>query len=81
MIQLWSVASIQKCLSVDKVICSLTWSTYDVLTQVFIFQGFLGLYKGMAAPVVGVAPIFAICFWGFNMGKKLQLKNPNDDPT
>lgn len=71
---------LQKCLSVDKVICSLTWSTYAVLT-LFVFQGFLGLYKGMAAPVVGVAPIFAICFWGFNMGKKLQLKNPNDDPT
>lgn len=35
----------------------------------------------MAAPVVGVAPIFAICFWGFNMGKKLQLKNPHDEPT
>ena len=71
---------LQKCLSVDKVICSLTWTTYAVLT-LFVFQGFLGLYKGMAAPVVGVAPIFAICFWGFNMGKKLQLKNPNDDPT
>lgn len=47
----------------------------------FSFQGILGLYKGMAAPVVGVAPIFAICFWGFNMGKKLQLKNPTDEPT
>ena len=53
----------------------------DLEGLVSVFQGILGLYKGMAAPVVGVAPIFAICFWGFNMGKKLQLKNPHDDPT
>lgn len=45
------------------------------------FQGFLGLYKGMGAPIVGVTPIFAICFWGFNMGKKLQMKDPTADPT
>ncbi|KAK2555995.1 Mitochondrial carnitine/acylcarnitine carrier protein [Acropora cervicornis] len=55
--------------------------TLDCALKTVRKEGFLGLYKGMAAPVVGVAPIFAICFWGFNMGKKLQLKNPNDDPT
>jgi solute carrier family 25 carnitine/acylcarnitine transporter 20/29 len=35
----------------------------------------------MGAPIFGVTPIFAICFWGFNMGKKLQMKDSNADPT
>ncbi|XP_058968412.2 mitochondrial carnitine/acylcarnitine carrier protein-like [Pocillopora verrucosa] len=55
--------------------------TLDCALKTVRKEGILGLYKGMAAPVVGVAPIFAICFWGFNMGKKLQLKNPTDEPT
>ena len=46
-----------------------------------VFQGFFGLYKGMAAPIVGVTPIFAICFWGFNFGKKLQMKDPHGKPS
>ncbi len=25
----------------------------------------------MGAPLIGVAPIFAVCFWGFDMGKRL----------
>ena len=45
------------------------------------FQGFFGLYKGMAAPLTGVSPMFAICFLGFGVGKKLQQKHPHDDLT
>ena len=33
---------------------------------------FRGLYKGMSAPLAGVTPIFAVCFWGYDMGQKLQ---------
>lgn len=55
--------------------------TLDCALKTVRKEGILGLYKGLAAPVVGVAPIFAICFWGFNTGKKLQLKNPHDEPT
>jgi solute carrier family 25 carnitine/acylcarnitine transporter 20/29 len=46
-----------------------------------MFQGFFGLYKGMAAPLTGVSPMFAICFLGFGVGKKLQQKHPHDDLT
>jgi hypothetical protein len=45
---------------------------------VLLFQGFRGLYKGMGAPMAGIAPIFAICFFGYNMGKKLQQKDENE---
>mgnify|MGYP001803424725 FL=1 len=32
----------------------------------------------MAAPIVGVTPMYAVCFLGFGIGKKLQQKNEND---
>lgn len=35
-------------------------------------QGILGLYKGMGAPLAGVAPMMAISFFGFGLGKQLQ---------
>lgn len=35
----------------------------------------------MAAPLAGVTPMFAICFWGFNMGKQLQQTDPNVELT
>lgn len=41
-------------------------------------QGMKGLYRGMAAPIVGVTPMFAVCFFGFGLGKKLQQKTPDD---
>eukprot|EP00112_Aurelia_sp_Birch-Aquarium-sp1_P015601 Seg3474.1 transcript_id=Seg3474.1/GoldUCD/mRNA.D3Y31 product="Mitochondrial carnitine/acylcarnitine carrier protein" protein_id=Seg3474.1/GoldUCD/D3Y31 len=41
-------------------------------------EGFKGLYKGMTAPIIGITPLYAVCFWGFSIGKKLQIKDPND---
>lgn len=41
-------------------------------------KGLKGLYKGMAAPIIGVTPMFAVCFFGFGLGKKLQQKSPDD---
>ena len=32
----------------------------------------------MGAPLVGVAPIFALSFMGFGIGKKVQLQSPED---
>lgn len=53
--------------------------TLDCALQTVKKEGFFGLYKGMAAPVVGVTPMFAVCFLGFGIGKKLQQKHPHDD--
>lgn len=47
----------------------------------FYFQGILGLYKGMAAPITGVTPMFAVCFFGFGVGKRLQQKHPEEELT
>ena len=50
------------------------------INKLFCFcAGFKGLYKGMAAPVGGGAPIFAISFFGYGVGKKAVLAY-HDDP-
>jgi len=39
-------------------------------------EGIRGLYRGMSAPLIGVTPIFAVCFWAYDLGKQLikQIK-------
>lgn len=55
--------------------------TFDCARKTVVREGFKGLYKGMAAPLTGVTPMFAVCFLGFGVGKKLQQKHPEDDLT
>ncbi|GJJ73468.1 solute carrier family 25 (mitochondrial carnitine/acylcarnitine transporter), member 20/29 [Entomortierella parvispora] len=50
--------------------------TLDVFKKTIKADGFRGLYRGMAAPIVGVTPIFAVSFWAYDLGKKLVLSVP-----
>lgn len=52
--------------------------TIDCFFKTLRNEGVRGLYKGMLAPLLGVSPIFAICFFGYGTGKKLQKKSPDD---
>ncbi|XP_062924289.1 protein kinase, cAMP-dependent, regulatory, type II, alpha A isoform X1 [Mobula hypostoma] len=52
--------------------------TFDCFRKTLVGEGVKGLYKGMAAPIIGVTPMFAVCFFGFGLGKKLQQKHPED---
>ncbi|KAK5615199.1 hypothetical protein CRENBAI_004481 [Crenichthys baileyi] len=52
--------------------------TIDCLKKTLAKEGVKGLYKGMAAPIIGVTPMFAVCFFGFGLGKKLQQRTPDD---
>lgn len=52
--------------------------TFDCAKKTVMKEGVLGLYKGMAAPLTGVTPMFAVCFFGFGIGKKLQQKHPDE---
>eukprot|EP00124_Ichthyophonus_hoferi_P004315 Ihof_evm1s460 gene=Ihof_evmTU1s460 len=45
--------------------------TYDCIQQTVHKDGFKGLYRGMLAPVMGVAPMYALCFFGYGVGKKI----------
>ncbi|XP_065197821.1 mitochondrial carnitine/acylcarnitine carrier protein-like [Sycon ciliatum] len=51
----------------------------DCLNQTVKKEGVRGLYKGMLAPIIGVTPMFAVCFLGFGVGKRMQQKNPGDE--
>jgi solute carrier family 25 (mitochondrial carnitine/acylcarnitine transporter), member 20/29 len=53
--------------------------TWDCFKKTINREGFRGLYKGMSAPLTGVAPIFAISFLGFGIGKKL-VKTNDEEP-
>ncbi|XP_073888277.1 mitochondrial carnitine/acylcarnitine carrier protein isoform X3 [Macaca fascicularis] len=52
--------------------------TFDCFRKTLFREGIRGLYRGMAAPIIGVTPMFAVCFFGFGLGKKLQQKHPED---
>ncbi|KAK2503503.1 LOW QUALITY PROTEIN: hypothetical protein MC885_018233, partial [Smutsia gigantea] len=52
--------------------------TFDCFRKTLMREGITGLYRGMAAPIIGVTPMFAVCFFGFGLGKKLQQKCPED---
>ncbi|XP_074500907.1 mitochondrial carnitine/acylcarnitine carrier protein-like [Sebastes fasciatus] len=55
--------------------------TYDCIRKTVSKEGVLGLYKGMGAPMVGMAPMMAISFFGFGLGKQLQQTDPNKPLT
>ncbi|KAF5276664.1 hypothetical protein FQA39_LY06468 [Lamprigera yunnana] len=45
--------------------------TWDCIKKTVALEGPKGLYKGMGAPLAGVAPIFAISFMGYGVGKQI----------
>ncbi|XP_067384673.1 mitochondrial carnitine/acylcarnitine carrier protein isoform X2 [Channa argus] len=54
---------------------------YDCFRKTVSKEGILGLYKGMGAPLAGVAPMMAINFFGFGLGKQLQQTDPGKPLT
>merc|ERR1719471_2026623 len=52
--------------------------TVDCVSKTVKLEGIRGLYKGMGAPLVGVAPIFALSFMGFGIGKKIQQSHADE---
>jgi solute carrier family 25 (mitochondrial carnitine/acylcarnitine transporter), member 20/29 len=42
-----------------------------IFTQTIRTNGVLGLYKGVSAPLVAVTPLYALCFWSYDMGQRL----------
>ncbi|MCJ1322176.1 carnitine transporter [Xylographa vitiligo] len=44
----------------------------DVVRKTVAREGLVrGLYAGVSAPLVGVTPMFAVSFWGYDVGKSL----------
>lgn len=53
--------------------------TFDCGKKILQKEKIWGLYKGMASPIAGVAPIYALCFFAFGVGKKLQQKSDDQE--
>lgn len=47
----------------------------------FILNSMKGFYKGVIPPLLGVTPIFAVSFWGYDMGKKIVSWNQQTTNT
>jgi solute carrier family 25 (mitochondrial carnitine/acylcarnitine transporter), member 20/29 len=43
-------------------------------------HGPLGFYKGVTSPLLGVTPMFAVSFWGYDLGKRLVISNRGKSP-
>ncbi|GMM33815.1 carnitine:acyl carnitine antiporter [Saccharomycopsis crataegensis] len=57
-------------------------STINAFTSIVKTDGIRGFYRGVSPPLLGVTPMFAVSFWGYDMGKKLVSSISNiDDPA
>ncbi|KAK9324235.1 mitochondrial carrier domain-containing protein [Lipomyces orientalis] len=43
----------------------------DALRKTVARDGILGVYRGVSPPLLGVTPMFAISFWGYDLGKRI----------
>jgi solute carrier family 25 (mitochondrial carnitine/acylcarnitine transporter), member 20/29 len=46
-------------------------SVFAMLRTIFRTEGMRGLYRGVSAPLVATSPMYAISFWGYDMGKRI----------
>ncbi|ODV85028.1 hypothetical protein CANARDRAFT_8158 [[Candida] arabinofermentans NRRL YB-2248] len=55
-------------------------STLGAIKGTFAAHGPLGFYKGVTSPLIGVTPMFAVSFWGYDVGRKLVCTYVGKDP-
>lgn len=48
---------------------------FDCVAKTIGKEGLGGLYKGMLVPLFGATPLFALCFFGFDLGKELLAQD------
>lgn len=53
----------------------------DCLAKIIKADGLRGLYRGMFAPILIATPGSAVAFCSLSLGKRLQLDNPEQEPT
>lgn len=54
-------------------------SMIKLFTSLLKTEGLAGIYRGVTAPLIGVAPIFAINIWGYDTGKSFAASFLNRD--
>ncbi|ODV58681.1 carnitine:acyl carnitine antiporter [Ascoidea rubescens DSM 1968] len=56
-------------------------STVSCVKKTFAQDGLRGFYRGVIPPLIGVTPMFAVSFWGYDLGKKLVSYAYDTDPS
>lgn len=46
-------------------------SVLGALRQTMVTEGVRGLYRGVSAPLVASTPVYAISFWGYDIGQRI----------
>jgi solute carrier family 25 (mitochondrial carnitine/acylcarnitine transporter), member 20/29 len=46
-------------------------SVIGMFSHTFRTEGMRGLYRGVSAPLLAVTPLFAVSFWGYDMGQRM----------
>jgi solute carrier family 25 carnitine/acylcarnitine transporter 20/29 len=46
-------------------------SVVTMFSTTFRTEGVRGLYRGVSAPLTAVTPLFAVSFWGYDMGQRM----------
>ena len=46
-------------------------SVFGVLAGNLRNEGIAGMYRGVSAPLLAVSPMFAVSFWGYDMGQRI----------
>lgn len=58
-------------------------TTWHAVVGTFQKHGLLGFYKGVSSPLLGVTPMFAVSFWGYDTGQRIVRslrKKPENRP-
>jgi solute carrier family 25 (mitochondrial carnitine/acylcarnitine transporter), member 20/29 len=46
-------------------------SVFGILASNLRNEGIAGMYRGVSAPLLAVSPMFAVSFWGYDMGQRI----------
>ncbi len=55
-----------------------TQSVIGIMRNSLAKEGIRGLYRGVSAPIVAVSPVYALSFWGYDVGQ-LVVKSFKED--
>lgn len=58
-----------------------TASVFGMLRETLATEGIRGIYRGVSAPVFATSPMFAVSFWGYDMGKRIVRECDTDTDT
>ena len=50
-------------------ISGVSQSVFGIMRNTLAKEGVRGLYRGVSAPIVAVSPVYALSFWGYDVGQ------------